>query len=256
MSDGISIKRISSPIGELILGVGRGGCRLIEFADRSDARRSLAGRPCNLRVSDADRALLRRAGGRTGRVLCRFDELCLATRRFPWTCAVHPFRWQSGTHCRGYPMVRPEPTRRSPTLWAGRRRFGRLAAPSAATRCACSCRATGSSGPGAVWGATAEAFGARSTCSNLRAGKRAPGRRDQRTIQRVSTERHGLGVDSDRFIERGSDASEQDASAHSNFSRSWRTKQRPGRPDPQFSRAGRATHPKRPCGPHPRSATT
>ena len=60
MSDGISIKRISSPIGELVLGIGRGGCRLIEFADRSDARRSLAGRPYNLRVSDADHALFRR----------------------------------------------------------------------------------------------------------------------------------------------------------------------------------------------------
>ena len=60
MNDAISVKRISSPIGELILGVGRGGCRLIEFADRSDARRSLAGRPYNLRVSDADHALLRR----------------------------------------------------------------------------------------------------------------------------------------------------------------------------------------------------
>ena len=60
MNDGISIKRISSPIGELILGVGQGGCRLIEFADRSDARRSLAGWPCNLRVSDADHALLKR----------------------------------------------------------------------------------------------------------------------------------------------------------------------------------------------------
>lgn len=60
MNDAISIKRISSPIGELILGVGQGGCRLIEFADCSDARRSLAGRPCNLRVSDADHALLKR----------------------------------------------------------------------------------------------------------------------------------------------------------------------------------------------------
>ena len=60
MNDGISIKRVSSPIGELILGVGQGGCRLIEFADRSDARRSLAGRPYNLRVSDADHALLTR----------------------------------------------------------------------------------------------------------------------------------------------------------------------------------------------------
>ena len=60
MSDGISIKRISSPVGELILGVGEGGCRLIEFADRSDARRSLAGRTYNLRVSDADHALFRR----------------------------------------------------------------------------------------------------------------------------------------------------------------------------------------------------
>ena len=60
MSDGISIKRISSPVGELILGVGEGGCRLLEFADRSDARRSLAGLPYNLRVSDADHALFRR----------------------------------------------------------------------------------------------------------------------------------------------------------------------------------------------------
>ena len=60
MNDEISIKRVSSPIGELILGVGQGGCRLIEFADRSDARRSLAGWPCNLRVSDADHALLKR----------------------------------------------------------------------------------------------------------------------------------------------------------------------------------------------------
>ena len=60
MNDAISIKRISSPVGELILGVGEGGCRLIEFADRSDARRSLAGLPYNLRVSDADHALFRR----------------------------------------------------------------------------------------------------------------------------------------------------------------------------------------------------
>ena len=60
MSDAISIKRISSPVGELILGVGEGGCRLVEFADRSDARRSLAGLPYNLRVSDADHALFRR----------------------------------------------------------------------------------------------------------------------------------------------------------------------------------------------------
>lgn len=60
MNDGISVKRISSPIGELILGVSQGGCRLIEFADRSDARRSLAGRPYNLRVSEADHALLGR----------------------------------------------------------------------------------------------------------------------------------------------------------------------------------------------------
>ena len=60
MNDPISIKRISSPIGELILGVSQGGCRLIEFADRSDARRSLAGLPCNLRVGDADLALFRR----------------------------------------------------------------------------------------------------------------------------------------------------------------------------------------------------
>jgi len=60
VSDGISIKRISSPVGELILGVGEGGCRLLEFADRSDARRSLAGLPYNLRVSDADHALFRR----------------------------------------------------------------------------------------------------------------------------------------------------------------------------------------------------
>ena len=60
MNDAMSIKRVSSPVGELILGVGRGGCRLIEFADRSDARRSLAGRPCNLRVGDAGLALLRR----------------------------------------------------------------------------------------------------------------------------------------------------------------------------------------------------
>ncbi len=59
MNDSISVKRISSPIGELILGVGRGGCRLIEFADRSDARRSLAALPYNLRVSDADQALFR-----------------------------------------------------------------------------------------------------------------------------------------------------------------------------------------------------
>ena len=60
MNDAISIKRISSPVGELILGVGEGGCRLLEFADRSDARRSLAGLPYNLRVSDADHALFRR----------------------------------------------------------------------------------------------------------------------------------------------------------------------------------------------------
>ena len=60
MSDGVSIKRISSPIGELVLGAGQGGCRLIEFADCSDARRSLAGRPYNLRVSDAEHALFRR----------------------------------------------------------------------------------------------------------------------------------------------------------------------------------------------------
>ena len=60
MNDAISIKRISSPVGELILGVGEGGCRLIEFADRSDARRSLAGLPYNLRVSDADHALFGR----------------------------------------------------------------------------------------------------------------------------------------------------------------------------------------------------
>ena len=63
MNDAISIKRISSPIGELILGVGEGGCRIVEFADGSDARRSLAGQPCNLRVSDADHALLRRVEG-------------------------------------------------------------------------------------------------------------------------------------------------------------------------------------------------
>ena len=60
MNDAISIKRISSPIGELILGVGEGGCRLVEFADRSDARRSLAGMPCKLRVSGAEQALFRR----------------------------------------------------------------------------------------------------------------------------------------------------------------------------------------------------
>lgn len=59
MNDAISIKRISSPIGELVLGVGQGGCRLIEFADRSDARRTLAGQPCKLRVSDAEHALFR-----------------------------------------------------------------------------------------------------------------------------------------------------------------------------------------------------
>ena len=59
MNDSISVKRISSPIGELILGIGRGGCRLIEFADRSDARRSLAALPYNLRVSGADQALFR-----------------------------------------------------------------------------------------------------------------------------------------------------------------------------------------------------
>ena len=68
MSDGISIKRISSPVGELILGVGEGGCRLLEFADRSDARRSLAGLPYNLRVSDADHALF----GRVERELAAF----------------------------------------------------------------------------------------------------------------------------------------------------------------------------------------
>ena len=60
MSDAISIKRISSPVGELVLGVGAGGCRLIEFAERTDARRTLAGMPCNLRVSDADQALFGR----------------------------------------------------------------------------------------------------------------------------------------------------------------------------------------------------
>ena len=60
MNDGISVKRISSPIGELILGAGQGGCRLIEFADRSDARHSLAGRLYNLRVSDAELDLLKR----------------------------------------------------------------------------------------------------------------------------------------------------------------------------------------------------
>ncbi len=60
MNDAISIKRISSPVGELILGVGQGACRLVEFADRSDARRSLAGRPCNLRASDADLELFER----------------------------------------------------------------------------------------------------------------------------------------------------------------------------------------------------
>ena len=60
MSDGISVKRISSPIGELILGAGRGGCRLLEFADRSDARRSLAGLPYNLRVSEAEHGLFGR----------------------------------------------------------------------------------------------------------------------------------------------------------------------------------------------------
>ena len=59
MNDSVSVKRISSPIGELILGVGQGGCRLIEFADRSDARRSLAALPYNLRVSDADQALFK-----------------------------------------------------------------------------------------------------------------------------------------------------------------------------------------------------
>lgn len=60
MNDAISIKRVSSPIGELILGVSQGGCRLVAFADRSDARRSLAGMPCNLRVSGAEQALFRR----------------------------------------------------------------------------------------------------------------------------------------------------------------------------------------------------
>lgn len=63
MSDRISIKRISSPVGELVLGVGRGGCRLIEFADRSDARRSLAGLPYNLRVSDSEQELFRGVEG-------------------------------------------------------------------------------------------------------------------------------------------------------------------------------------------------
>ena len=63
MNDSISVKRISSPIGELILGVGRAGCRLIEFADRSDSRRSLAGLPYNLRVSGADLALFRQVEG-------------------------------------------------------------------------------------------------------------------------------------------------------------------------------------------------
>ena len=58
MINGISLKRITSPIGEMILGVGARGCRLIEFADRSDRRGSLAGIRANLRVKDAERAIL------------------------------------------------------------------------------------------------------------------------------------------------------------------------------------------------------
>ena len=60
MTDAVSLKRITCPIGELILGVGGRGCRLIEFADRSDQRDTLARRRCKLGVSDAEHALFRR----------------------------------------------------------------------------------------------------------------------------------------------------------------------------------------------------
>ena len=65
MSNGISIKRISSPIGELILGVGGQGCCLIEFADRSDLRKTGpgGGRRFNLRVTDREHRLLDRVAG-------------------------------------------------------------------------------------------------------------------------------------------------------------------------------------------------
>ena len=60
MTNGLSIKRITGPIGEMILGVGPRGCRLIEFADRSDLRGSLAAGRANLRVGAAERARLAR----------------------------------------------------------------------------------------------------------------------------------------------------------------------------------------------------
>lgn len=54
MTNEISIKRITTPVGELILGVSDHGCRLVEFADRSDARGLIAGNRCKFRVSDEE----------------------------------------------------------------------------------------------------------------------------------------------------------------------------------------------------------
>lgn len=56
MNAAISVKRFSSPVGELILGVSPAGLNLLEFADRSDARGALRRRRCNLRVSAGDQA--------------------------------------------------------------------------------------------------------------------------------------------------------------------------------------------------------
>ncbi len=60
MTDEISIKRITTPVGELVLGVSTRGCRLVEFADRIDRRGTLAGKRCKFRVSDEEHKLFER----------------------------------------------------------------------------------------------------------------------------------------------------------------------------------------------------